>query len=351
MRQIGSLRNIVYRSLCTFMYMKQKVFAVCVLLAVMGTAFAEDTEPKTPWDFSVTTDFAYYPKSDVIPSAGGGHLAPLIGPYNGVKLSVTGTVGYTIPVPFGDNPLVSGNKLRVYGQFELSPVSIAPGVGVSFSPIAFLNFSAGSSIGIGWTIKAGSLNLQGIATWNSATAAYDDRAFKSAFWETWFRGAFMFDLAAIKPGDWNHIVAYAAYKLAYQGITSGGENGNPWLYQLGGEKINGWQYTASFIAAYQMPLVLQTVGVQTELSGQLNGTKDFAARYHSMNPNFMSISISPLMVFEFSKKDSLTLQFKFASRRSYTEKASASKDVLTGLQQSGREWYFNRIALSYRHSF
>ena len=54
------------------MYMKQKVFAVCVLLAVMGTAFAEDTEPKTPWDFSVTTDFAYYPKSDVIPSAGGG---------------------------------------------------------------------------------------------------------------------------------------------------------------------------------------------------------------------------------------------------------------------------------------
>ena len=296
--------------------------------------------------FCLLSEKRYHPFS-----GGGGHFAPLIGPYNGVKLSVTGTVGYTIPVPFGDNPLVSGNKLRVYGQFELSPVSIAPGVGVSFSPIAFLNFSAGSSIGIGWTIKAGSLNLQGIATWNSATAAYDDRAFKSAFWETWFRGAFMFDLAAIKPGDWNHIVAYAAYKLAYQGITSGGENGNPWLYQLAGEKINGWQYTASFIAAYQMPLVLQTVGVQTELSGQLNGTKDFAARYHSMNPNFMSISISPLMVFEFSKKDSLTLQFKFASRRSYTEKASASKDVLTGLQQSGREWYFNRIALSYRHSF
>ena len=57
------------------------------------------------------------------------------------------------------------------------------------------------------------------------------------------------------------------------------------------------------------------------------------------------------MVFEFSKKDALTVQFKFGSRRSYTEKASASKGVLTGLKQSGREWYFNRVALSYKHSF
>lgn len=331
--------------------MKKKFFVVCAVLVVLGVSFAEDAEPESPWDFSITTDFAYYPKSDTIPSAGGGHFAPLTGLYGGVKLSVTGTAGYTIPVPFGDNPLVSGNKLRVYGQFELSPVSIAPGVEVSFSPVAFLSFSAGSSIGIGWTIKTGSLKLQGIAAWNPLASAYDDRTFKSVFWEAWFQGAFMFDFAAVKPGDWNHLVAYAAYKSVYQGITSGGENGNPWLYQLAGEKINGWQYSVSFIAAYQMPLVLQTVGVQTELSGQLNGTKDFASRYHSMNPNFTTISISPIMVFEFSKKDSLTLQFKFASRRSYTEKASAAKDVLTGLRQSGREWYFNRIALSYRHGF
>ena len=331
--------------------MKKKVFVCCAVLALLGMAFAEDAEPKSPWDFSVTTDFAYYPKSDAIPSTGGVHFAPLTGVYSGVELRATGTAGYTIPVPFGDNPLVNGNKLRLYGQFELSPVSIVPAVGVSFSPIAFLSFSAGSSIGAGWTIKAGKLNLQGLGTWNPGTATYDDLVFKSGRWEAWFQGAFMFDLAAVKPGDWNHVVTYASYKLTYQGITSGGENGNPWLWQLGGEKINGWQYSANFIVAYQMPMILQTVGVQTELSGQLNGKKDFAVQYHSMNPNFMGISVSPLMVFEFSKKDALTVQFKFASRRSYTEKASDTKGVLTGLQQSGREWYFNRIAFSYKHSF
>ena len=330
--------------------MKKNVFVCCVLLALVGMAFAEDTGPKSPWDFSITTDFAYYPKTDAKPSSGGVHFAPLTGIYDSVELRVVGTAGYTIPVPFGDNPLVKDNKLRFYGQLELSPVSILPAVGVSFSPIAFLDFSAGASIGSGWTIRLGS-ELQGIAKWNAFSASYEEIAFKSAYWDAWFQGAFMFDFAAIKAGDWNHVVAYAAYKLAYQGITSGGENGNPWMYKLEPEKINGWHYTADFIVAYQMPLVLKTVGVQTELEGQVNGKKDFAAQYHLMNPNFMSISISPLMVFEFSKKDALTIQFKFASRRSYTEKASPVKNVLTGLQQSGREWYFNRIAFSYTHTF
>ena len=331
--------------------MKEKIFAVFVLIALADTTFAENAKQKSLWDFSVTTDFAYYPKTDAKTSTGGVHFAPLTGIYNGIECRVTGTVGYTIPVPFGDNSLVRGNKLRFYGQLELTPVSIMPAIGISFSPIAFLNFSTGSSIGTGWTVKSGSINLQGIAEWNPSTAAYEDIAFKSAFWEFWGEGTFMFDFAAIKPGDWNHIVAYTSYKLAYQGITTGGENGNPWLYKLIGEKINGWQYTTNFIAVYQMPPVLQTVGVQTELSGQLNGTKDFAAQYHSMNPNFMDISVSPIMVFEFSKEDTLTLQFKFASRRSYTEKASDTKNVLTGLEQSGREWYFNRVAFSYKHIF
>ena len=43
------------------------VFVCCAVLALLGMAFADDAEPKSPWDFSVTTDFAYYPKSDAIP--------------------------------------------------------------------------------------------------------------------------------------------------------------------------------------------------------------------------------------------------------------------------------------------
>ena len=52
--------------------MKKKVFVCCAVLVVLGAAFAENAVPESPWDFSITTDFAYYPKSDTIPSAGGG---------------------------------------------------------------------------------------------------------------------------------------------------------------------------------------------------------------------------------------------------------------------------------------
>ena len=51
--------------------MKKKVFVCCAVLVVLGAAFAENAVPESPWDFSITTDFAYYPKSDTIPSAGG----------------------------------------------------------------------------------------------------------------------------------------------------------------------------------------------------------------------------------------------------------------------------------------
>ena len=350
------MRSEVY---FTGVCMKKKVFVCCAVLALLGMAFAEDAEPKSPWDFSVTTDFAYYPKSNYkASSAGKSHFAQLTGIYSGLEFRATGTAGYTIPVPFGDNPLVSGNKLRLYGQFELSPVSIAPAVGVSFSPIAFLTFSAGSSIGAAWDF----IGIQGLAQWDADKydaelkkyGSYESLPFKSARWDAWLQGAFMFDLAKIKQGDWNHVVAYSSYKVMYRGITSGGENGNPWLYQGGGEKINGWQYGANFIIGYQMPLVpvLETVALQTELSGQYNGKKDFADKYHSMNPNFMNVSISPVLVLKFTEKDELTTQFQFSSRRRFAKEYTKSKEILIeDLNFTGREWYFNRVALSYKHSF
>ena len=337
----------------------KKSIVISALLFVLcaGIWAAEKTAPKSPWDFSVTTDFAYYPKSAYKSgSSGTSHFAPITGIYSGLEFRVTGTAGYTIPVPFGKNALVKDNKLRFYADFELSPVSLAPALGVSFTPIAFLNFSAGTSIGAAWDF----IGIQGLAKWDplkydenlKKSGSYESLPFKSARWDAWLQGALMFDLAAVVPGDWNHVITYNSYKAMYRGITSGGENGNPWLYQGSGEKINGWQYEANFIFGYQMPIVLQTVAVQAELSGQYNGKKDFAERYHKAEPDFMNVSISPILLFKFGKKDALTTQFQFSSRRRFAKEYTKSKEMLIDdLNFTGREWYFNRIALSYKHSF
>ena len=86
------------------------------------------------------------------------------------------------------------------------------------------------------------------------------------------------------------------------------------------------------------------------MEGLFNGKKDFNAVYHPMNPDFMHVSLGPVCIFEFTKKDQLTVQFQYSSRRSFTAAHEKARQALN-LTYAGREWYFNRIALSYKHSF
>ncbi len=334
--------------------MKTKItvfLLVSILLLSVSNVFAQEQD--SPWDFSLVTDFAFYPKSDFVPTTdAGSQFVPLTGFYSGVEARVTGFADYTIPVPFSDNPLVSGNRVKISGIFELSPVSIDPAIQVQFSPIAFLDFTAGASIAGAWPFTP--LGVQGIAVWNDVTGEYDDMVFNTARVEAWFQGLFQFDLAAIIPGEWNHVVTMNTYKISYEGLTSGAEGGRPWLYQGSGGKVNGWKYNATFLLGYQMPLVLQTVAVQAELDGYLDGEKAYATEYHGIDPDFMTVYIAPVAILEFSEKDALTIQFRFASRPSYVqdyEKASDRLDTVANMTPVGREWFFDRLALSYKHSF
>ena len=126
-------------------YMKKIILAVLVFGMILGHIVAEDeVETVSPWEFSLTTDFAYYPKSDYV--TGGNHFAPLTGPYSGIEGRTTGSVTYTLDTPLGEHWLVSSANVGLTGNFELSPVSIKPGFEVSFTPLPFLVFAAEISI-------------------------------------------------------------------------------------------------------------------------------------------------------------------------------------------------------------
>jgi hypothetical protein len=294
---------------------------------------------------SITADLAIYPEAGL--DEGGG-FAPIVGPYSGAEARVVGDYSFIWPVPFSDNPLVSGNTLTVTAQMELTPVSIAPAAIVAFSPIAFLIFNAGGRIGAGWDLDI--LSVQGLSSYDEATKAYISPApFSSFHYELWFEGIFQFDLAAVLPGDWNHVVMLATYKAFYEGITSGGENGNPWVWQGTKDKANGWKYLSSVVLGYQMPLVLQMVAVQAEFEGYFDGNAAYNEVYKLWNPEFMIASISPVLNFQFTENQSLMAQFRFRSRRGYAD-ASDSIAVLDRTYEA-RQWYFDRIALSYTYRF
>ncbi|MEE0879557.1 MAG: hypothetical protein UH788_09830 [Treponemataceae bacterium] len=323
--------------------MKKIIFLLVISLVTFGV-FAE-AETK----FILITDFAYYPKSSPVamglPQDDVSRFAPLDGFYSAVEARVTGKMDYKIPTPFGTNPLVKGNNVTISPALEISPVTLMPQFFVAFTPIAFLKFTASAKIGTGWDF----IGIKGMGDLDSAENGYKSLTpFKNYFYEFRLSNLFQFDVGAIVPGDWTHVVMQASYDILYTGLT-GVENGTPWIWQASGEKANGWNYYSQIILGYQMPLVLQTVGLQFELSGYYDEAS-FDAKYLDWNPSFMRVNINPICILKFNENHSLTIQTRFSSRRGFSsDKGSSATNF--NLDYNGREWWFERIAFSYAYSF
>lgn len=319
----------------------KKIFLIfSVLCMFFIPVIAEEND--SPWTFSLTTDFAYYPKSDYI--AGGNHFAPMTGPYSGIEGRTTGSAKYTIDTPLGQHWLVSSANLELTGSFELSPVSIKPGFDISFTPLPFLVFSAGAEAGTGWNL----IGLQGMAGFDGvAKGTYTDYSpFKTWYLKWYAQGTFQFDTGAIWEGDWTHVQILYTYQLYYEKLTSAAAQ-NVWMWQCTGNKVNGYKNCQTLILAYAMPLVVSRAGLLCEFEGYYKDSA-FANPYYK--GAFKTISISPMAQLSLGGKDVLTILIGFSSRRSFKEAHVESYEE-TALTYSGREWFFYRGALSWEHRF
>lgn len=319
---------------------KSKLLAVLAAAAMIIPVFAEDVKTS----FSLTTDFALSPASGYV--SGPTHFAPITGVYGGVEGRIIADYGITIPTPLGENWLVKGATVAIDAKAELTPVTIKPMLDITFTPLPFIVFSAGVQAGTGWNLAG----LQGMALYNDAENKYDDIVpFKGWFYKAYAQGVFQFDLGAVIPGDWTHVLMMYTYQTYYHGL-SGVPNGDIWMWQCSGKKANGLQNYQSLILAYGLPNdVIKRVGVMGELDGFYSSSA-YKAEYADFNGAFKSLSISPLAQFQFGEKDSLNAAIGFSSRRSFKEEHD-NGNIEPKLTFSGYEWYFYRVAFSYTHKF
>ena len=325
------------------MNLKKLFLAVSTALLIVSAITAdEEVKSESPWKFSIATDFAFYPKSDYV--SGADHFAPLTGPYSGLEGRVTGNATYTIPTPLGEHWLLSSANIGLKGSFELSPVSVKPGLEVNFTPLPFLVFAAGAQAGTGWTLAG----LQGMAAFNGSVAGtYTDyKTFQDWFLKWYAQGTFQFDTGAIFAGDWTHFQIMYTYQIYYERLTSAAD-GSIWMWQCSGNKVNGYKEYQNLVLAYAMPLVLSRIGVLTEIDGPYQDQVYTNPYYKG---SFKTVSISPMAQLTFGQHDVLTILAGFSSRRSFTQAHTKSTEE-TALTYAGREWFFNRIALSWTHSF
>ena len=104
--------------------------------------------------------------------------------------------------------------------------------------------------------------------------------------------------------------------------------------------MNNNRYEGMWYADYQ-----QGDGIMHYYNGDVYGEYD-----KSYNGTFTEISISPVLQFSLGKSDSLFCLFDFSSRRSFDKEFESEGQSLL-LNNTGREWYFKRIALSWSHRF
>ena len=367
-----------------------KLCAIATALALVSIPlFAAEEE--SPLKFSINVQGAYYPeneyltrsassvfgyeegvlnplRNDIRPGTDANHYSPITGAYSGAEGRITPQVDYTLKTPLGDNWLVSGANVRFSGYMGITPVSICPGASVNFTPLPFLVFSAGGEVGTGWDF--GTIFKGGMGSWTGTNKVYDNtKGWQEFYLKTWFQGTFQFDTGAIIKGDWTHVLMMFTYQAYYKRYT-GAEDGELWIWNCSGNQVNGWNEYMNAVLAYQFPTpVLKRVGLMFESDGAYSDSVYNNPYYQG---SFKEISLSPLFQFDFDEHNSLVVLFHFKSRRTYDsiDKYTDGKYNDNGVWESstgntpdtlnpdsvgtttvGREWFFNRIAISYTYKF
>jgi len=341
---------------------KLSIVLLCALLFT-GFAFAEKLTFDASFRGWMTTDMGYLFK--VAPLAESGtNWAPVTGPYDAFKFRVVTWGECKIDLP-GSNSLTAGNNLKFQEGIETTPVSLASRSKVVWTPIAFLNLSAGVNIGTGWAYGPFHGSMAALGSFGlsddgkSVTEEYETiEPFTHLYVEPWVEGLFQFDLAAVLPKDkqkWTHAVLQATYKIMYSTIT-GEQDGTPWEWQLTPQRFNGWNYDSVITLGYMFPeqiKPLSLVGVQIDMCGYYNVVPQngyWASTMSGFDPNFMTVSFNPTLLFDFNEHHTLALQCRIINRLSYEEKAGVVNTTCSGTV-NGVEWLFDRIALSYTYNF
>lgn len=192
--------------------------------------------------------------------------------------------GFIFPFLQGSGPLTRDNNITAVLSTDVTPVSVNGSGEVNLTPVAFFFLSAGGRAGSGWNIPMGNgIGINAPEDKNAPVPGPGDPprkakiygdVFDGLLWSTWGAGTFQFDLAAVIPGDWNHVVFQSRQEFRYAAYTRAG-TGDAWIFENDdGENQNGWIYYASYVLGYRMPQspVLDTIAFMAEMEKNLYNT-------------------------------------------------------------------------------
>jgi len=282
-----------------------KLFAAFLLLPAVF-AWAEDGEAKNG-GIKTSTDMQLQISS--IPEA---------------KLSLSQS--FIFPFMQGSGPLTQDNNIAAVLTAEVSPVSLNGKAEVTWTPAAFFLLSGGGLAGSGWNMPLGyGIGINRPEDENAAPprkATIDGKAFDGLLWRAWGAGTLQFDLGAVIPGDWTHVLFQSRQEFRYAAYSRAKKPRESWVFEADyGENQNGWVYYASYVLGYQMPLspVLDTIAFMAELEKPLYNTPPInnTKGGEFWGEDLGKWTFSGLYNFSITKRFSTALILQMQTRRNY----------------------------------
>jgi hypothetical protein len=231
----------------------------------------------------------------------------------------------TIPFLQSPGPLFKGNNIEVKLGGDVSPVSVNAVAQLKLTPIAFLNLAVGAKLGTGWSFF-GVFNGLGRNLPGKQYNGPLHEPFSGLVADFHASGTFQFDVAAVWPGKWHHIVTQLTPSIHWRGYTGAGPD-TAWEYEAdGGMNFNGFKFLGSYFLGYQMPIALNTVGVLVE-------TEQYVGDVATKSPmnaggwgsDFVEVTISPLASVTISEATSLSILLQFQNARDYTKETIGNR--------------------------
>lgn len=293
--------------------------------------------------YKLKTDGAYYFESGI--RTGKDHFSPTTGPFDGIELRTAIEVSSILPVPLGTHPLFRNADFKWAAGLEVSPVTVRALLDCRFTPLPFLSFGAGASLGTGWNV----FGLDGLGVYEKVLADYEGLTpFSNDYYDLWAGGTLQFDTGVLFPGEWTHVVMQLNGNVRREAVT-GIDDGEIWVWMESENHANGVLFEISAFLGYQMPLPVDLVGILFDVSGHFDGS-DYGNYDTTFDGDFRIANFSLMANIAWDASNSVAFLTRVNSRRSYaTPHSDESEEPL--LQKTGREWYFDGILFRWEHRF
>jgi len=252
------------------------------------------------------------------------------------------------PLLQGDG-LYKDNNLTLIVKPVISPVSFHVETEAQWTPIAFAKLLLGASGGTGWPLHI--LGAEGQALNNMDNI---DNVPRSGWVETYFLGTTLqFDLAALVPGKWNHVVFSATAKAQYYN-NSMAKDKDAWYWRANsGQTFNGWEYRGDYAIGYQPPWKVNFIGIVAEhrfyLSEKIRNMSTIAS--NGWGSDLQKWRFGPAMKVDLANGIGLTVLLQFANGLYYTEETSYARWFQRWETTQDEYIKIDRLVLQYSKKF